>query len=344
MAAHEPVHPLGLIARRARPRAAPRRRRRAPAGRARSSAAAHRTTPARPRRARRGWRSPRARARAATAGTPAAASRRAAAAARRCRSPARRRRASPTAARKPCGVGSIARPSTAHDPPGSLGSERAQQRRLARAGHAVDHARRSAAVAQRGQLGFAPDQCPAALGQQRPERPHAATTVWRRLDRVGRAARRDSACSDQHVGAGGLVDAVRAERAVVLAHDVGADPADLAGEGLVDGRERSRGRRRAPPRTATRACGERRSGSRRRRYGRRVRSRHRGSRTGSGGDPHRAHQTLRKRPCSGPRGRTYARCHDQRHQAPARSAIAGILAAAALGTAAPAHADKTVPL
>ena len=56
------------------------------------------------------------------------------------------------------------------------------------------------------------------------------------LDRVGRQPQRLGVLH-QHVGSGRLVDAERAERAVVLAHDVGADPADLAAQGLVDGRD-----------------------------------------------------------------------------------------------------------
>ena len=149
---------------------------------------------------------------------------------------------SPIAARKPCGVGSIPRPSIDTTRAVELGAERAQQRRLARAGDAVDdgHGR---SVAQRGQLAFAPDQRPATLGQQRPERPHAATTVLatRLIASVGQPQR--LGVLHQHVGSGRLVDAERAERAVVLAHDVGADPADLAAQGLVDGRDAVEGGR-----------------------------------------------------------------------------------------------------
>ena len=85
-----------------------------------------------------------------------------------------------------------------HDPLGQLGPEGAQQRRLAGAGHAVDHGH-VRPVAQRGKLVLAADERAAALGQQRPERPHAgsgaATMVLATCLIASVGSRSDSACS-----------------------------------------------------------------------------------------------------------------------------------------------------
>ena len=54
------------------------------------------------------------------------------------------------------------------------------------------------------------------------------------LDRVGRQAERVGVAA-QHLGTVGLVDAVGAEGPVVLADDVGADPAEVLAQRRVDG-------------------------------------------------------------------------------------------------------------
>ena len=118
------------------------------------------------------------------------------------------------------------------------------------------------------------------------------------LDRVGRQHQRLGVAAER-LGAGRLVDAERAERPVVLADDVGADPADVAAEDRVDGREAvggggelllrqpragagnevevHRATLRAAPAPPVVAAAPRRAGAR----------------------PHRAHRTLRKRSWNG---------------------------------------------
>ena len=102
----------------------------------------------------------------------------------------------PTAARKPCGVGSTARPSTAttrRAALGRLGAERPQQRRLARAGDAVDDGHERPVVVeqreQRASSASRPTSVARALGQQRSERPAHGV---RRCGGLGVRARRRS--------------------------------------------------------------------------------------------------------------------------------------------------------